>query len=172
MAVRFKLKLPSFRVTQRSTTGEIKHRLTPRGCTSEDKGLTALYNCGDATVTEPPASADPGSGARILDDISGASFPPVTEPSLHSLAQKALVGNWNKIRPDILRTAIECNAIPPKQKCMLCSADNAIYRCLKCAPWAHYCSLCFGDAHRRTNLFHTGEVWEVCCSYSNCIHNN
>ena len=117
----------------------------------------------EGASVEPGLSAESENAlnARLdLDtiDVSG----PLNEPSLHVLAQKAAIASWNKLRPEMLKTAIECNAMPLKQKCILCSTDDATYRCLKCAPWAHFCPQCFGDAHRRTNIFHTGEVWEVC----------
>ena len=42
----------------------------------------------------------------------------------------------------MLKTAIQCNAMPLKQKCILCSTNDATYRCLKCAPSACYCPQC------------------------------
>ena len=161
MAAQMKLKLPSLRVTQRSTTDEVVHRLIPRGCTSqcekydEEPSLDSVSNDGDS-VTEFDGmdefdTSSPNPNLTI----------PVDEPSLHLLAQKAAVASWKMMRPAILRVAIESNAMPPNQVCIRCGTDEATYRCLRCAPWAHFCSQCFGDTHRETNLFHTGEVWEV-----------
>ena len=168
MAARLKLKLPSLRVTQRSTTGEINRRLIPRGCTAIQNEPSDLCHDADKEASvEPSQSAESGNAfdAGIGLDANDVSVPlltPTIEPSLHVLAQKAAIASWSKLRPDMLKTAIECNAMPLKQKCILCSTNDATYRCLKCAPSAYYCPQCFGDAHRETNYyFHTGEVWEV-----------
>ena len=169
MAARLKLKLPSLRVTQRSTTGEINHRLIPRGCTAIQNEPSDLCHDADKEASvepNPNQSAESGNAfdAGIGLDANDVSVPlltPTIEPSLHVLAQKAAIASWSKLRPDMLKTAIECNAMPLKQKCILCSTNDATYRCLKCAPSAYYCPQCFGDAHRETNYFHTGEVWEV-----------
>ena len=120
---------------------------------------------------EPLVSNDDEDSVTEVDDMitmdefdpgsPNSSLTPSNEPSLHLLAQKAAVASWKKMRPAILRAAIENNAMPPNQVCIQCGTDEATYRCLQCAPWAHFCLHCFGDAHRETNLFHTGEVWEV-----------
>ena len=176
MAARLKLKLPSLRVTQRSTTGVVSHRLIPRGRTSiqnepSDLCHSDAEDCERASI-ESGLSAESDNALDGLDldtsHVSGSLSTPMNEHSLHVLAQKAAIASWNNIRPDMLKTAIEGNALPLKQKCIVCSTDDATYRCLKCAPWAHFCPQCFSDAHRRTNIFHTGEVWEVC----SCIHSS
>ena len=82
-------------------------------------------------------------------------------PSLHEIAQKSAVEAWRKVCPLLLQAAIESSAIPPNQTCIVCCAAEALYRCLQCGPRAFFCHCCFEDAHNTTNLFHTGEVWEV-----------
>lgn len=92
-----KLKLPSLRVTQRSTTGKVVHRLIPRGCTSQSK------KCDE----EPSVSDDDEDSVTEFDDMitmdefdpgsPNSSLTPLNEPSLHLLAQKAAVASWKKM---------------------------------------------------------------------------
>lgn len=87
-------------------------------------------------------SVEPGLSDNALDagidldtiDVSGPLLTPMNELSLHVLAQKAAIASWSKLRPDMLKTAIDCNAMPLKQKCILYSTDDVAYRYLKCAP--------------------------------------
>lgn len=172
MASRLKLRLPSLRVTQRSTTGEVNHRLIPRGCTSQAVQTTdeshplcdndGVDGKGDSVMDKNKPVELPDQQFGVVGMDSGTLSTSINdEPSLHVLAQKASIASWNKLRPIMLKTAIECNAMPLNQMCVICNTNEAIYRCLRCAPWAHFCQQCFEDAHKYMNVFHTGEVWEV-----------
>lgn len=159
MAWRMKLKLPSMKVTQRSTSGEVVHRIVPRGCSSQEKS----EDCGGNFLTGTAGCGDAGDDQELG---TGDSWNPLShlsarEPSLHEIVQKAAVSAWKEIRPALLKASIECSAMPPHQRCIVCTDQVAKYRCLQCALWAYYCPQCFGEAHSRTKLFHTGEVWEV-----------
>jgi len=85
MDARLKLKLPSLRVTQRSTTGEIHHRLIPRGCAAiQNESSDLCHDADKGTSVEPSQSAESGNAfdAGIgLDtmDVSGA----IPQMSLH-----------------------------------------------------------------------------------------
>lgn len=165
MAWRMGLKLPTFKITQRTVTNATaRHRNVPRG-RKDDTGklhehstaTTAVEEKADPLMVEPPTF----EGADV--DMQG--------PSLHTIKEKAVTAAWSKVRPALLKSAVECNAMPTTQRCILCPA-NATYRCIQCAPWAYFCPSCFGEAHSRTNIFHIGEVWKVkilvLCKSLNC----
>ena len=141
------------KVTQRSTTGETVRREIPRGCiggeTSQDRS-----SCDSNSF---PLHEQEFDFSGHMDDTS--SF----EPSLHRIAQEAAVTNWNTVRPAILKAAIESSALPSNQYCCLCS-NEATFRCLQCSPSGYFCHQCFGDIHSKINIFHIGEVFEVCDS--------
>ena len=85
-------------------------------------------------------------------------------PSLHAVKQQASATAWGEIRPLLLRAAVESSAMPTMQLCNVC-AETALYRCIQCGSNAYYCHKCFNQVHRATNIFHNGEVWEVCVYY-------
>lgn len=153
MAARLKLKLPALKVTQRSTTGETVRRDIPRGCISSihsDDNSSLVETSDNIGVQEATEGA--------IDDDS--TYVTLDEPSLHKISQEASVASWNKIRPAILRAAIESSAMPPNEQCCMCTAE-AEYRCLQCSSTSYFCRGCFCELHSKINLFHTGEVWEV-----------
>ena len=57
----------------------------------------------------------PGADHSDVADVTSA------EPSLHKIAQEAVIASWNKIHPDLLRAVIESSAMPPNQNCALCA---------------------------------------------------
>ena len=134
MAARMKAKLPSLRVTQRSTTGEISHRLIPRGCTSLQTETSSAsdsdYSCSHDALEFDDNVLDLDSMHRVFEP----SLTPANGSSLHEIAQKAAVASWSRIRAAMLKTTIECQAMPTNQKCLRCGVGDAVYRCLKCAP--------------------------------------
>lgn len=162
-----KFKLPTLSVTQRSTAGEVTHRTIPRGCTVPQCDSSNQSPDSDGVADGDPLNDSGNGGAYFsLSDASGVGKEEQSAaslPSLHEIAQKSSTESWRKIRPTLLRAAIESNAMPPNQDCVFCYADKALYRCLQCGPKAFFCLHCFGGAHSgNINLFHTGEVWEVC----------
>ena len=84
-----------------------------------------------------------------------------TLPSLHEMREKAAVEGWSHVRLALLKTTVEGNSMPTDQTCILCGCE-ATHRCLNCGPQAYFCAQCFGDAHSKMNMFHVGEIWEVC----------
>lgn len=152
---RTRLKLPSFKVTQRAG-GTVVHRTVPRGrvehmpvVTDEDQ------SCDEAG---PDTHGLDEMAMEGLDDNSSHCLS--ADPSLHSIKQKASVAAWTEIRRALRCAAIESSAMRTCQCCIICS-ERASYRCLQCAAWAFYCPACFYTAHSKVNLFHTGEVWTV-----------
>ena len=150
-ASRLKLKLPPLKVVQRSTSGETAHRIVPRGFVSQ---------------SEEPGPSNDGKHDNDVGDYYGPdpfldTESPSMEPSLHKIAQNSAAISWNKIRSNLLKAAIEGNAMPLDQYCSMCSTREAVYRCLRCSPCAYFCRECFENAHSKTNFFHTGEIWEV-----------
>ena len=44
-------------------------------------------------------------------------------PSLHDIRQKAATAAWEKNRFAMLKTFIECNAMPSNQTCIMCASE-------------------------------------------------
>ena len=85
---------------------------------------------------------------------------PSLEPTLHDLQSQASVAGWNKLRGQMLLTAVEFSAMPEGQICLICS-EKATLRCQQCGPLVHYCHQCYLKQHERANFFHVPEKWEV-----------
>lgn len=166
MANQMRMKLPSLKLTQRSTQGKVRHRTVPRGMTSSSARSPGCAD--DAEKSSQTSPESPGEAGSVEKSDDGESPMLIIDdfdqdhsgPSLHSIKQKAATAAWEKNRVSMLKTFIECNSMPSNQTCITC-ANEAKYRCLQCASWAFFCSNCFADAHRSVNIFHVGEVWEV-----------
>ena len=163
MASHMRMKLPSLKLTQRSTQGPARQRTVPRGMVSVFSGTKQAERDGRHSDVADHDSSE-SSFLGNVDSGDGDS----NEPSLHFIKQKAAAAAaWEQNRVSMLRTYIECTAPTSDQKCVMCG-NEAKYRCLQCAPWVHFCSTCFAEAHRKLNIFHVGEVWEVICSMCVC----
>lgn len=145
------MKLPSLKVSQRSTSGEVVVRSIPRSFTCPEKFG------GHNQVMEDKDSGDYCDDYENYDDM----IPDLPPPSLHHIAQKAASAAWKGIRSSLLKTSVEMHAMLPNQMCIVCK-EKASCRCIQCAPWAFYCCECWKEAHSRVNIFHKGEIWEVC----------
>lgn len=168
MAWRMKLQLPAFKVTQRCTGGRVARSIVSRGRTNPsmqvgEEGHNDTRG-GQSIHADDDSRGDDGyDDVPELDfswDLSEDSSKTTVEPSLHEIKQKASVQAWANIRPTLLKVAVECSAMRCGQCCLLCGSE-ATYRCVQCAPWAHYCTTCFGKVHLKANIFHVGEIWEV-----------
>ena len=153
MAWRMRVKLPSFKVTQRCSTSTTRCNY-PRGKSivkeSQEGGME------DTVQPEEDLSYKPDDHRDTSTDFAAEGL-----PSLHSISQKAAVVAWGQVRSALLDAVIESNAMPADNPfCIKCS-EAANYRCLQCAPWAYYCHQCYINSHTVINLFHVGEVWEV-----------
>ena len=148
MAWHMKLSLPKFRVTQIGAT--TCHRNLPRG-----RKATGCV----PTTSALPAVADDTPCVVTEDMLESNEADPTA--SLHAIKQKASTAAWDQVRALLQKAAIESNALPSDQCCILCAAP-ATHRCTGCGAWAYYCTSCFGQAHSVANFFHVGEVWEVC----------
>ena len=162
MAWRMKLKLPSFKVTQRCTGSGVARSLVPRGRTNPpvQVGDENRSNSQALDSVDNAESDDDVPGLDSLWDFNEVHSKITVEPSLHEIKQKGSVQAWANIRPTITKATVECGAMHSKQCCLLCGSE-ALYRCIQCAPWAHYCSTCFSNVHSKVNIFHVGEIWEV-----------
>ena len=120
MAWRMKVKLPVFKVTQRSLSGLVSRNI-PRG-----KNTTSS-SCGDDT-SDPLVEAGTCEG----DPFVSSSFIPM-EPtlqssgdsvgqnvSLYAVKQRASTAAWAQIRLVLLNTAVESSAMPRNQSCIMC----------------------------------------------------
>ena len=95
MASRIKLKLPSFSVTKRSTSGRVSHHFVPRGCDS-------VLNPDNSGSLNP----DDSDSVELTRGLPAENLPE-NIPTLHEVTQKRAVESWNKIRWDMLQIAIE-----------------------------------------------------------------
>ena len=169
MAWRMKLQFPAFKVTERCTSGHVARSIVPRGRTNPSVREEGNISGGQSIHTDDDSTRDDGSDdvpqLDSLWEFSEDSSKTIAEPSLHEIKQKASVQAWSNIRPTLLKVVVECCAMRCGQRCLLCDSE-ATYRCVQCAPWAHYCTTCFGKAHLKANIFHVGEIWEVSQSFS------
>ena len=152
MAKHVHLKLPSFRVTVRPTSGPIQKKVIYRRSTTSqvtkklDLDFSSNLKSSDYQVCDVETSEN--------DDF-------LEGPSLYQIQSKANASAWEEIRLCLLKAVVENEAMPHNQKCIQCSKVAASLRCLKCGPCAFYCTTCFLAAHSAINLFHIAEEWKV-----------
>lgn len=92
---RFNVKLPKFKLTKRSTTGQVSHQVVPLGCLEKEQN-TAL----ESTLEPPaPASAPPPNAIYGGNELGGSEDTPDGQsfPSLHHIMQKQTAESWGKI---------------------------------------------------------------------------
>lgn len=136
------MRLPSLKLTQRSTCGAVRHRTVPRGVV----GSMDSEECSSGSNDSAPGSDvdevnDYDNDHDLNTMLADSDHQELNEPSLHYIKQKAAVAAWEQNRLSMLKACIECNAMPNDQ--------------------TYFCSNCFADAHRTVNIFHVGEMWEV-----------
>ena len=146
MAKRLNLKLPSFKLTKRSTSGKVPHHLVLRGLDSSQETEGASIEPYQDASSSPNAAED-----FTTDDAL---------PSLHQIHHKQSVQAWRNIWQELLKISIETEAMPENEQCYVCK-EVATMRCLQCSSRLYYCSSCFNSLHSRTNIFHWAVVWEV-----------
>ena len=123
---------------------------------------------GSRSVKQPEAEPEQDQGHSSdssfhMDDTLQPSLDDedaCLEPTLHDLQSRAAVSGWDKLRRQMLLTAVEMSAMPEGQTCFVC-AEEAIFRCQQCGPLIHYCYLCYQKQHEVANFFHVPEKWEV-----------
>ena len=179
MATRLRFKLPPLKVTQWSSAGDTTHRTIPR-CFSSSPNLQTISkrkqggknDPSDLEDSLPPAAIDDTLPLEELTSQTGNGSD--AGPSLYSVKERSAAKEWEAIRPQLLKCAVESSAMPHAAECILCQSP-ATMRCLKCGPRVYFCIECFGDLHKKINILHTGEVWEVygCMSHNYlhaCVH--
>ena len=154
MAWSAKLKLPAFKVTQRVCGASTVLRKVPRG---KSRGLNVVSDSVD-DPEEQEYFARYGQSQSTSTHFDSVDDPEDT--SLYSVKERASASAWAKMRSFLRNTVVECSAMPSDQSCIKCP-EAAVYRCLQCGSCVYYCHDCFSRAHSVTNIFHTGEVWEV-----------
>ena len=106
MAWRMKLRLPSFKVTQRCTRGNVAQYSIPRGRKDVKEAMNEEMASESGPSWESPPSAAP------FPDLGGFEAEQDFTPTLHEVKQAANVAAWENIRSRLLQAAIECNAMP------------------------------------------------------------
>ena len=95
-----RLKLPAFKVTQRTAASSTVRRNLPRGRKYESA----------------PAQSSSGIEEGVPDFVSMMEEGPhacsVPEVSLHAVKEKAAATAWARVRPALLKIAVEGNAMP------------------------------------------------------------
>ena len=155
MAFHKHLKLPPYRLTKRCGA-ETQKESIHRGCSSPHAR---------GSPVEPGAmGGEELSSSNVFTDISfpepdtdSQSF---SEPTLHELQSKASIAGWNKLRKQMILTAVGASAMPFNQLCCICS-EVAVFRCQECGPLAFFCYKCLCIQHERMHFFHVAEKWEV-----------
>ena len=165
-----RLKLPAFKVTQRCG-GVVNHSTVSRGSIA-GQSVPVREEISDDSQSDGEWD-EPGmwQDSECSPPITMEDFCTTSDPSLHEIKQIASILAWEKLRPKLLHTAVENSALPCKQPCLLCGEDEAVYRCVQCAPWVHYCHSCFRKAHSNINIFHVGEIWDSEVSEVYCYNN-
>ena len=104
-AWRMGLKLPTFKITQRTVTNAIaRHRNVPRGGKDDTGKLHEQSTATNAVEENVDPLVEPPTFEGADVDMQG--------PSLHTIKDKAVTAAWSKVRPALLKFAVECNAIP------------------------------------------------------------
>ena len=148
-------KLPPFRLTQRCGSN-VQMQSLHRNMPSQRRPTTDQSedeSCSEGVSIEMPT-------AMVVDST------PLTEPTNHEVDSQASVRGWNNdynVRKRLLLAAVESNAMPLNQVCILCS-ELAVLRCQECGPLVHFCIKCFLKQHEKLNFFHIAEKWEVTTS--------
>ena len=108
MASHMKIKLPSIKLTQRSTHEPVKHRTIPRGMAETSKSSMV-----DSTsVMDPAVHVDDGNDPdydEMGTEFSGSDCQDKEQPSLHYIKQKAATTAWQQNRILMLKAHI-CHA--------------------------------------------------------------
>ena len=105
MAWRMKLRLLSFKVTQRCTRGDVAQYSIPRG--RKDVKEVAMND----EETEAGPSWESPPSATPFPDLEEFETEQDPTPTLHEVKQAANVAAWENIRSRLLQATIECSAI-------------------------------------------------------------
>ena len=123
MAWSTKVKLPSFKATQRSSSSRTLYRSIPRG-----RGQTIQEAFDSDTVGVCSSVANPEE-VQEYENVG-------QNVSLHTVKEQTSASAWAQIRYLLRNTVVECSGMPSGQLCMLCS-ETASYRCLQCRSCAY-----------------------------------
>ena len=109
-----RLKFPAFKVTQRTAASSTVRRNLPRS-----------WKCESA-----PAQSSSGIEEGVPDFVSMMEEGPhacsVPEVSLHAVKEKAAATAWARVRPALLKIAVEGNAMPSDQSCIMCPGQPPV----------------------------------------------
>ena len=150
------LKLPSLKVKQHSSSGQVQKRVVYRQALSTPWQISKNNDCSQST-SEP---VEPSIDFHLLSDDKfdeGCS----EGPSLHKLQREANASAWEEVRAKLLHAVVESEAMPLNQACTKCSEVPATLQCRKCGPSAFFCCACFHHVHCGINVFHVAEEWKV-----------
>lgn len=158
MAFYSQLKLPPLRLT----------------VTQHSKSVSKVLFRGVGRPLDPSAPQESGNevnsslagGADVdipaLDlDLPIPEVPVESEPTHHELQCKSHDKGWEQLRSKLLCVSVECSEMPLEQVCLFCD-EEATIRCQDCGSQVFYCEHCWCNCHKKTNLFHVPEKWEVC----------
>ena len=112
MAYHRKLVLPAFKVTRRSTAGDILEKDVPRGLKNRDEPVYSEDTAELSSEEEDSHCVDFNSESWTTEFSPG--------PELYEISQKASVSAWKSIRQGALKAVTETNTIPKNQICIFC----------------------------------------------------
>ena len=165
MAWRMNVKLPAFKVTQTSSSAPTVRRHVPRGQFTASS--SQHVDVSDASDSEDQSqhveSVDVGCERIESDKVNFSTHMDCLgeSVSLHTVKEQASACAWSQIRSELSKVVVESSAMPKNQVCILC-CKMAQYRCIQCGPGSYFCCDCFDQAHKLVNIFHIGELWQVC----------
>ena len=158
MAFHMQLRLPRFRLTQRSTDGTVVQKDIGRGLKKNFQVSPHSGTCEEGSTTTPTTVDHEFPYLNLDNHMQDQTS---SEPSFYTISRKESVAAWNSIRYPMLEAVTESYAMPEKQGCTFCSEAVAKYRCIHCGPYCYYCDHCVAKLHMDSNIFHVPEQWKV-----------
>ena len=115
----------------------------------------------DNAKISAPFVFDEGEPSNESDSASSVDDENTQKSTVYSKRQQNSAKNWENVRDEILKAAIESESIPVGQMCTNCRKDSASYRCLKCGIGNYFCESCIALLHSNKCVFHVVEQWKV-----------
>ena len=115
MAGRFHYMLPLLNVAMRSTSGKLSEKYISRGFSSQHHQLQQqnMVMEEEQSINSDDLPEEVGRYEKVLGNL----LEDEKLPSLHEISQKQATESWNKIRPELLKTAVASEAMRRDQKC-------------------------------------------------------
>ena len=125
---------------------------------TREKATVCLPNVPNTTTSSIPPATDLPPDDHVYhqedDNDDDATV------SMHTRRKEKLAEKWNTLRSGAYKKMIQMYALPPSNKCAICSSEDADVRCQQCGPLLTCQSCCF-DIHSKLHYHHFPELWQV-----------